>query len=87
MTDEARLREIQRTLRKCQAVNEVLLIVYSTIGGAIQGLPSLSERLKRMTSVLLDGMHSQSVHFSFYQSPLLLSKDSTTHNRLQQIIY
>lgn len=57
MTDEGRLREIQEQLQKCQAVNEVLLIVYSTIGGPIQGLPTLSERLKRMTNVLLDGMH------------------------------
>lgn len=61
MTDEIRLREIQAQLQQCQAVNEVLLIVYSTIGGPIQGLPSLSDRLKRMTSVLLDGMHRQSV--------------------------
>lgn len=58
MTDEIRLQEIQGQLQRCQAVNEVLLIVYSTIGGPIQGLPSLSDRLKRMTSVLLDGMHS-----------------------------
>ncbi|XP_054480982.1 T-complex protein 11-like protein 2 [Anoplopoma fimbria] len=58
MTDETRLREIQRHLQRCQAVNEVLLIIYSTIGGPIQGLPSLSDRLKRMISVLLDGMHS-----------------------------
>ncbi|XP_071373225.1 T-complex protein 11-like protein 2 [Centroberyx affinis] len=59
MTDEQRLREIQWQLQQCQAVNEVLLIVYSAIGGPIQGLPSLSDRLKRMTSVLLEGMHSQ----------------------------
>lgn len=58
MTDEPRLREIQWQLRQVQMVNEVLLIVHSTIGGPIQGLPSLSERLKRMTSVLLEGMHS-----------------------------
>lgn len=64
VTDETRLREIQWQLRQSQAVNEVLLIVYSTFGGPIQGLPSLSDRLKRMTSVLLDGMHSPSVHFS-----------------------
>lgn len=57
MTDEGRFREIQEQLQQCQAVNEVLLIVYSTIGGPIQGLPTLSERLKRMTNVLLDGMH------------------------------
>uniref|UniRef100_A0A3P8SGE6 T-complex 11, testis-specific-like 2 n=1 Tax=Amphiprion percula TaxID=161767 RepID=A0A3P8SGE6_AMPPE len=56
-TDETRLLEIHWQLQQCQAVNEVLLIVYSTIGGPIQGLPSLSDRLKRMISVLLDGMH------------------------------
>ncbi|KAM4615353.1 T-complex protein 11-like protein 2 isoform 2-T2 [Polymixia lowei] len=58
MTDESRLREIQWQLQRLQAVNEVLLIVYSTVGGPIQGLPALAERLKRMTCVLLDGMHS-----------------------------
>lgn len=57
MTDEGRLREIQDQLQQYQTVNEVLLIVYSTIGGPIQGLPSLAERLKRMIYVLLDGMH------------------------------
>uniref|UniRef100_A0A8C6U912 T-complex 11, testis-specific-like 2 n=1 Tax=Neogobius melanostomus TaxID=47308 RepID=A0A8C6U912_9GOBI len=57
MTDEGRLREIQDQLQQCQAVNQVLLIVYSTIGGPIQGLPTLSERLKKMTNILLDGMH------------------------------
>lgn len=59
MTDETRLREIQWQLQRCQAVNEVLLIIYSTIGGPIQGLSSLSDRLKRMISVLLDGMHGR----------------------------
>ncbi|KAM6962147.1 T-complex protein 11-like protein 2 [Tautogolabrus adspersus] len=58
MTDETRLQEIQWQLQRVQAVNEVLLIVNSTIGGPIQGLSSLSDRLKRMTSVLLEGMHS-----------------------------
>ncbi|XP_034382335.1 T-complex protein 11-like protein 2 [Cyclopterus lumpus] len=58
MTDETRLREIQWRLQQDQAVNEVLLIIYSTVGGPIQGLPFLSDRLKRMISVLLDGMHS-----------------------------
>ncbi|XP_068611671.1 T-complex protein 11-like protein 2 [Brachionichthys hirsutus] len=58
MTDEVCLQEIQRQLQQCQVVNGVLLIVHNTIGGPIQGLPSLSDRLKRMTSVLLDGMHN-----------------------------
>lgn len=57
MNDEIRLREIQWQLQQCQMANVVLLIVHSTIGDQIQGLPSLSERLKRMTCVLLDGMH------------------------------
>lgn len=55
--DENRLQEIQWQLQQCQMVNEVLLIVFSTVGGPIQGVTCLSERLKRMTSVLLDGMH------------------------------
>ncbi|KAL3048180.1 hypothetical protein OYC64_006870 [Pagothenia borchgrevinki] len=58
MTDETRLQKIQQQLQQIQAVNEVLLIIFSTVGGPIQGLPLLSDRLKRMTSVLLDGMHS-----------------------------
>ncbi|XP_028307580.1 T-complex protein 11-like protein 2 [Gouania willdenowi] len=57
ITDEGRVQEIQWQLQQSQAVCEVLLIIYSTVGGPIQGLPSLSERLKRMISVLLDGMH------------------------------
>ncbi|XP_019738597.1 T-complex protein 11-like protein 2 [Hippocampus comes] len=58
MTDEGRLREVQAELRRWQAVNEVLLIVHSTVGGPIQGVAALSERLKRMTAVLLDHMHN-----------------------------
>lgn len=54
--DECRLEEIQHQLKQWETVNEVLLIVHSTVGGPIQGIPSLSDRLKRMTSVLLEGM-------------------------------
>ncbi|XP_061663556.1 T-complex protein 11-like protein 2 [Syngnathoides biaculeatus] len=60
MTDEGRLREVQAQLRRWQAVDEVLLIVYSTVGGPVQGVAALSERLKRMTAVLLDNMHNPS---------------------------
>lgn len=62
MTDETRLQEIQWQLKRCEAVNEVLLIVYSTVGEPVQGLSSLSDRLKRMIGVLLDGMHRPLVH-------------------------
>ncbi|XP_076152804.1 T-complex protein 11-like protein 2 [Alosa pseudoharengus] len=60
MTDQGRLVEMQRRAQLLQAVASVLLIVYSSIGEAISGLPVLTERLKRMTSVLLEGMHSPS---------------------------
>ncbi|XP_014844920.1 PREDICTED: T-complex protein 11-like protein 2 isoform X1 [Poecilia mexicana] len=55
--DEYRLEEIQQQLRQWETVNEVLLIVHSKIGGPIRGASSLSDRLKRMISVLLEGMH------------------------------
>ncbi|XP_051977119.1 T-complex protein 11-like protein 2 [Xyrauchen texanus] len=58
MTDEVRLQELQRSLQLYQAVASVLLIVYSSIGEAVSGLPALVERLKKMTAVLLEGMHS-----------------------------
>ena len=62
MTDEMRLKEVQWQLQQLQAVNQVLLIVYSAVGGPVQGLSSLADRLKRMTSVLLDGMHRPLVY-------------------------
>ncbi|XP_015256366.1 PREDICTED: T-complex protein 11-like protein 2 isoform X1 [Cyprinodon variegatus] len=55
--DESRLEEIQRQLKLLETVNEVLLIVNSTIRGPIQGISSLSDCLKKMISVLLEGMH------------------------------
>ncbi|XP_045555960.1 T-complex protein 11-like protein 2 isoform X3 [Salmo salar] len=64
MTDEVRLRELQRRLQLLKAVASVLLIVYSAIGGPISGLPALAERLKRMTSVLLEGIHSPDFNLS-----------------------
>ncbi|XP_056091740.1 T-complex protein 11-like protein 2 [Rhinichthys klamathensis goyatoka] len=57
ITDESRLQEMQRSLQLYQNVASVLLIVYSSIGGAVSGLPALVERLKKMTAVLLEGMH------------------------------
>ncbi|TRY56492.1 hypothetical protein DNTS_008782 [Danionella cerebrum] len=58
MTDDARLQEMQRSLQLYQAVASVLLILFSSVGGALSGLPALVERLKKMTAVLLEGMHS-----------------------------
>lgn len=58
VTDEVRLQEMQRSLQLYQTVASVLLIVCSSIGGAVSGLPALVEKLKKMTAVLLEGMHS-----------------------------
>ncbi|CAN9492815.1 unnamed protein product [Ophioblennius macclurei] len=58
--DEQRLQELQRQLQRIQTVNQVLLMVSSTVGGPVQDLPALSERLKKMVGVLLDGMHRPS---------------------------
>ncbi|KAL2102992.1 hypothetical protein ACEWY4_002160 [Coilia grayii] len=64
MTDEARLVEMQRRAQVLQAVAAILLIVYSSTGEAFTGLPALTERLKRMTTVLLEGMHSPSFNLA-----------------------
>ncbi|XP_046878681.1 T-complex protein 11-like protein 2 isoform X2 [Hypomesus transpacificus] len=66
VTDEVRLRELQRRLQLLQTVASVLLIVYSAVGGAVSGLPALADRLKRMTSILLEGMHS--LHFNLEEA-------------------
>jgi len=58
MTDEGRVVEMQHRCQLLQAVASLLLIIYSSTGDVFTGLPALTERLKRMSTVLLDGMHS-----------------------------
>ncbi|KAK1167146.1 T-complex protein 11-like protein 2 [Acipenser oxyrinchus oxyrinchus] len=60
MTDETRLLELQKSLELYKAVAAVLLIVYNAIGGPISGLPVLADQLKKITSVLLEGIHIKS---------------------------
>lgn len=60
VSDERRLQDLQQQLQQSRAVNQVLLIVFSTVGGPVQDLPALTERLKKMVGVLLDGMHRPS---------------------------
>lgn len=74
MTDEVRLQEMQRSLQLYQVIASVLLIVYSSIGGAVSGLPALVERLKKMTAVLLEGMHRT------YVQSLFFPYSSSTHH-------
>ncbi|KAA0720998.1 T-complex protein 11-like protein 2 [Triplophysa tibetana] len=58
MTDEVRLLEMQKSLKLYQAVASVLLIVCSSIGEPVSSLPALVDKLKKMTAVLLEGMHA-----------------------------
>ncbi|MFT7798217.1 T-complex protein 11-like protein 2 [Arapaima gigas] len=67
MMDEVRVRELQQQLQLLQMVASVLLIVYSAVGEPISDLPALAERLKKMTSILLEGIH----HLDFNLSEAL----------------
>uniref|UniRef100_A0A672I6Z1 T-complex protein 11-like protein 2 n=1 Tax=Salarias fasciatus TaxID=181472 RepID=A0A672I6Z1_SALFA len=60
VTEERRLQDLQRRLQQNRAVCQVLLLVSSGAGDAVRDLPALTERLKRMVAVLLDGMHRTS---------------------------
>ncbi|MBN3321989.1 T11L2 protein, partial [Atractosteus spatula] len=64
MTDEVRLRELQQRLGLLKAVACVLLVVYNTVGGSVSGLPALADRLKRIASVLLEGVQSPSFNMT-----------------------
>lgn len=57
MTDELRYRELKEKLDPLKLTAAVLLITYNLVGQAITDLPDLAERLKRVTIVLLEGMH------------------------------
>ncbi|XP_028810865.1 T-complex protein 11-like protein 2 isoform X1 [Denticeps clupeoides] len=66
MTDEGRLKEMQRHVELLKTVATVLLLVYNNIGDSIFGLPILAEKLKKITSVLLEGMHNP--HFNLTEA-------------------
>lgn len=57
MTDELRYRELKEKLDPLKLTAAVLLITYNLVGQAIADLPDLNERFKRVTAVLLEGMH------------------------------
>ncbi|XP_012725205.2 T-complex protein 11-like protein 2 [Fundulus heteroclitus] len=85
--DESRLEDIQQQLKACQIVNEVLLIVNSTVGGPLQGISSLSDRLKRMITVLLQGMHRPPVRPTLLpaQKPMDFNLEETLEGVSAQI--
>lgn len=60
LMDQARFQEMQQEAEKLALISSVLLVVYTTTGEAISGLPGLMETLKDTVSVMLADMHTPS---------------------------
>ncbi|XP_029009778.1 T-complex protein 11-like protein 1 [Betta splendens] len=60
LMDQLRFQEMQQEVDRLVLLSSVLLIIYTTTGEAISGLPGLMERLKNTVSVLFADMHSSS---------------------------
>lgn len=56
--DQIRFQEMQREAEQIVLLSSVLLIVYTTTGEAISGLPGLMETLKNTVNVMLADMHT-----------------------------
>lgn len=55
--DQVRFQEMQQEAEQLVLLSSVLLIVYTTAGEAISGLPGLMETLKNTVNVMLADMH------------------------------
>ncbi|XP_054632835.1 T-complex protein 11-like protein 1 isoform X2 [Dunckerocampus dactyliophorus] len=60
LMDQARFQEMQQTLEQLVLLSSILLIVYTTTGEAISGLPGLMETLKNTVHAMLADMHNPS---------------------------
>ncbi|XP_022060781.1 T-complex protein 11-like protein 1 [Acanthochromis polyacanthus] len=60
LMDQVRFQEMQQEADQLVLLSSVLLIVYTTAGEAISGLPGLMDTLKHTVSVMLADMHSPS---------------------------
>lgn len=58
LMDQVRFQEMQQEVEKLVLLSSVLLIIYTTTGEAISGLPGLMETLKNTVSVMLADMHT-----------------------------
>lgn len=56
--DQVRFQEMQQEAEQLVLLSSVLLVVYTTTGEAISGLPGLMETLKNTVSVMLADMHT-----------------------------
>uniref|UniRef100_A0A3Q2DK38 T-complex 11, testis-specific-like 1 n=1 Tax=Cyprinodon variegatus TaxID=28743 RepID=A0A3Q2DK38_CYPVA len=57
LMDQVRFLEMQKEVERLVLLSSVLLVVYTTTGDAISGLPGLMESLKNTVSVMLTEMH------------------------------
>lgn len=57
LMDQVRFLEMQQEAEWLVLLSSVLLIVYTTTGEAISGLPGLMETLKNTVSAMLTEMH------------------------------
>ncbi|XP_037539288.1 T-complex protein 11-like protein 1 [Nematolebias whitei] len=60
LMDQVRFQEMQQEVERLVLLSSVLLIVYTTTGEAISGLPGLMETLKNTVGVMLADMHAPS---------------------------
>lgn len=60
LMDQSRFQEMQQEAERLVLLSSVLLIVYTTTGEAISGLPGLMETLKNTVNVMLTDMHTPS---------------------------
>ncbi|XP_029992979.1 T-complex protein 11-like protein 1 [Sphaeramia orbicularis] len=60
LMDQIRFQEMQQEAERLVLLSSVLLIIYTTTGEAISGLPGLMETLKNTVNVMLTDMHTPS---------------------------
>ncbi|KAM6437786.1 T-complex protein 11-like protein 2 [Liasis olivaceus] len=59
MTDEARLQELSKKLNQMKTVACISLITSNMVPAVIEGIPDFVEKQKRISFVLLEGMHKE----------------------------
>lgn len=60
LMDQVRFQEMQQEVEQLVLLSSVLLIIFTTTGEAISGLPGLMETLKNTVSAMLADMHTPS---------------------------
>lgn len=56
--DQVRFQEMQQEAEQLVLLSSVLLVIYTTTGEAISGLPGLMETLKNTVNIMLADMHT-----------------------------